>query len=188
MSEPGRRIGTIGRISLALAAGSVAAATAALAQSGPSGGAAPTAAALEVLARSGDWTAYMHAGPPRLCFVLGASKEGEAKGAPRGLVHVFVSAWPDEGVRSEVSLKAAAPFRKGSEVNVSIGALSFRLFTQGDRAWVGDAVQELKLVEAMRKGARMVVQGVGEKGASATDAVSLAGLGQALQALAQGCK
>ena len=142
----------------------------------------------QVIGRSAEWTAYTHAGPPRLCFVLSAHKEGEVKAPARGQMQVFVSAWPEDGVRAEVSLRSQAPFRAGSDVSVTIGPQVFRLFSEGDRAWVGDATLELKLLEAMRRGNRMAIQGVGEKGVPMTDSISLAGLGQALALLAQGCK
>lgn len=182
---PGRGAGYLARATLRLAVSGLAAGAIGIAGAARAQDASP---APQVIAKSGDWTVYAHAGPPRLCFVLSSLKDGDAKAPARGLMQVFVSAWPEEGVRAEVSIKSASPFRSGSDVSVTIGPQVFRLFSAGDRAWVGDATLELKLLEAMRKGNRMAIQGVGNKGVPITDSVSLAGLGQALLALMQGCK
>lgn len=140
-----------------------------------------------MLSHVGQWAIYAHPGPPRVCFVLSTPKAADKAGG-RAPVQVLVSSWPSEGVRAEVSLRSVTPFRKGSGASITIGAQVFRLFTEGDRAWVADAMQELKLIEAMRRGSRMVVQAVGEKGKQTVDAIALAGFAQAMQSLAQACK
>ncbi len=90
------------------------------------------------------------------------------------------------GVRLRVKLGYA--LRKGSDVTLAVGSSSFKLFVSGDRAYVADATEELKLLEAMRKGSTMTVQGTSERGTSTTDTYSLAGISQALAAVASNCK
>jgi invasion protein IalB len=138
--------------------------------------------------RFGDWGLFIHdAAPARICFVAAQPKEQEPKTAKRDPAYFYVSAWPKDGVKGEVSVKLGYPIRKGSEVQVQIGTDTFRLFAAEERAFVGDPTAELKLIEAMKKGARMVVKGTSERGTATTDGYSLGGLSQALAAMVAAC-
>ena len=59
---------------------------------------------------------------------------------------------------------------------------------QVDRAYIADAGEEQKLIFAMRKGSTITVVGTSERGTTTTDTYSLAGISQALQAVATNCK
>ena len=89
---------------------------------------------------------------------------------------------------------AAARFNLGtalkdqSPAQVSIGNTRFSLFTKDDKAFVGDAAEELKLIDAMKKGSFMVVQATSGTGASIKDTYSLIGVTQGITHLATGCK
>ena len=135
------------------------------------------------------WTLYSNKdGNSPLCFVLSSPTSTEPAGAKRSPVHFYVSAWPREGVRSEISVKNGYSFRKGSEVTVTVGSDVFKLFTQDERAYVNDPIEELKLLEAMKKGSTMVVEGVSERGTATKDSYSLMGITKAVQSLATGCE
>ena len=136
-----------------------------------------------------DWASYMHeAANAKTCFAVSQPKSQEPKGANRDAAFFYISTWPNEGVRTEISIKIGYPFKKGSEATVTVGGAAFKLFTQNDRAFVGDAAQELKLLEAMKKAPTMQVQGTSERGTATTDNYSLAGLGPALQIASEQCK
>lgn len=136
-----------------------------------------------------DWSSYMHeSANTKICFAVSQPKDQEPKNVNRDPAFFYVSAWPKENVRTEISVKIGYPFKKGSEAVVTVGDTEFKLFTQNDRAFVGDAAQELKLLEAMKKGNTMQVQGTSERGTATTDSYSLIGLTQALQAAAEQCQ
>jgi invasion protein IalB len=136
-----------------------------------------------------DWVAYTHEDTKsKICFIASQPKSQEPKSANRDQPHFYVSAWPKDGVKTEVSVKIGYPFKKGSEATVTVGSASFKLFTQAERAFVGDPTQELKLIDAMKKGSSLQVQGTSERGTSTTDSYSLSGFAQALQALAGLCQ
>jgi invasion protein IalB len=140
------------------------------------------------LGKFGDWVVYTHdAAATRICFVSAQPRASEPRGLNRDAVHLFVSGWPREGVKTEVSVKLGYPARRGSDVTVTIGQQAFKLFTAGDRAFVADATEELKLVEALRKGSSLTVQATSERGTQTRDTYTLQGLGQALQAMVSGC-
>jgi hypothetical protein len=152
---------------------------------------APPAASVQgtrFLARFSDWGLYAHDSPQtKTCFLLAAPKSSEPAAARRDSIFFYISAWPREGVRSEVSVKIGYPFRKGTDATVTVDGESFKLFTREERAFVADATEEQKLVEALRKGSSMVVQGLSERGTTTRDTYSLAGTTQALQALGSSC-
>lgn len=150
--------------------------------------AVPASGQTRLVGTFNDWAFYSHEEPQaRLCFALGTPESSEPAGARRDRVLFYVSAWPREGVRSEVSIKIGYAFRKGSEATVTIGAETFKLFTQDERAFVGDPIEELKLIEAMKKGTTMLVQGLSERGTATRDTYSLSGVSKAVQSLATGC-
>jgi len=64
----------------------------------------------------------------------------------------------------------------------------FKLFSRGDRAYVIDPTDELKLLEAMKRASSVVVTAQSEQGAASRDTYSLAGITQALQAVSGGCR
>jgi hypothetical protein len=135
-----------------------------------------------------DWALYEHDTPQiKTCFVLAIPRSSEPAGARRDSIYFYISAWPREGVKSEVSVKVGYPIKKGSEVLVTVGSDVFRLFAREERAFVAEPAEELKLLDALRKGSIMVVQGTSERGTVTKDTYSLAGTAQALQALASSC-
>ncbi|MFM9939806.1 MAG: hypothetical protein ACKVP7_09950 [Hyphomicrobiaceae bacterium] len=90
---------------------------------------------------------------------------------------------PKEGIAGEVSFKLGFPLRHGSQTIVTIGAAQFRLFVLGERAFVASRDEEARLLASMRKGTRMVVTAIADRGGAVTrDTYSLTGLAPALQA------
>ncbi|MBN9261593.1 MAG: hypothetical protein J0J14_12085 [Hyphomicrobium sp.] len=136
-----------------------------------------------------SWTAFSHGdGGSLLCFATAQPTKQEPSGAKRSPAFIYVSSWPKDGVKAEVSVRVGYPLRGGSEVTLAVGSTNFKLFVHGDRAYVADAGDELKLLDAMRKGSTMTVMGTSERGTTTTDTYSLAGISQALQAVATSCK
>ncbi|MCB1548143.1 MAG: hypothetical protein KDJ41_09990 [Hyphomicrobiaceae bacterium] len=147
------------------------------------------AAPSEVIGRFSDWIALRHkAGGQVFCFAMSKPTAMEPAGVKRGVPHIYVSAWPKDGIRTEFSVKGGYRFKKNTAVQVTIGTATFQLFARNDRAFVRNPTEELKLIEAMKKGSRMTVKGVSEQGTGTTDSYSLIGLSQALQELASGCR
>jgi hypothetical protein len=138
--------------------------------------------------RFGNWILHQsNAAGHRICFAATEPKAKEPAGANRAKTLLYISAWPKEGVKSEFSVKLGYPIKSGSEVTVLVGNDAFKLFAKDERAFVADETDELKLIEAMKKGSKLVVQATSERGTATTDTYSLTGLGQALQAMAASC-
>jgi invasion protein IalB len=62
------------------------------------------------------------------------------------------------------------------------------LYTQNDGAWVKNAAEEPKMVEAMRKGHDLIVKSESSSGTKTTDTYSLKGISEALDKVAEECK
>jgi Invasion associated locus B (IalB) protein len=150
------------------------------------GGAQP-----KLLGQYGIWGAYTASpGGKKVCFVLAkpSSSETNPPNRPRNPIYMFISTRPADKVSNEVSLVIGYPFKAGTEATAQVGGTSFALYTQQDGAWIKNATEEAKMVDAMRGGDSAVIKGVSAKGTQSTDAFSLKGVSQALDRTGQECK
>lgn len=146
------------------------------------------AAPLNRLSAYGDWSLLGDAPDgPKLCFLTATPKASAPEGLNREPGRIYVSAWPLDGIRAELSLLLGFTARKTEAVTAVVGGASFALFSKDRRAFVEDPTQELKLLEAMKKGAKLVVSATSERGTAITDTYSLQGFQQAYQDLAEKC-
>ncbi len=170
-------------LALSLALPSVAAA-----QSKP-----PVMAQATLLGQFGDWGAYTASpGGRKVCFALSKPTSSQDNPPNRrtaaNVVYMFVSTRPAEKVRDEVSvLITGYAFRANADAELAVGAANFSMYTQNDGAWVKNAADESKMVDAMRKGADAVVKATTSRGTQTTDTFSLRGISQALDRVAQEC-
>lgn len=152
---------------------------------------APFAAAAESVTKVGtfnDWSLYADANTPHVfCFVSSEPKSSEPTGASRTTPLIYISAWPEDGVKAEVSLRMGFPVKAGSEPSIKIGDSQFKLFGSEDRIYVKDATVELKMVDAMKRGAELKAEATSERGRTITDSYSLSGLGQATAKMQEIC-
>ncbi len=135
----------------------------------------------------GAWTLYADLPAKSVCFIAATAADSTPKPASGEASVLYISAWPREGVKSELSAKVTGRLKKGSDASVTVGTASFRLFGKDDRAFVDDPTRELKLIDAMKKGTKAVVRSELERGGAVTDTYALDGFAQALQALAKIC-
>ena len=144
-----------------------------------------------LLGQYGDWGAYSATpGGKKVCFALAKPKSSktEPAGRKRDQAYVFISDRPGENVRNEVSIIIGYGFKPNSDASVEIGSNKFSMYTQNDGAWIKNAAEEARMIEAMRKGGDLVVKGTSARGTETTDRYSLKGLAQALDRTAQECK
>ncbi len=147
----------------------------------------PVVQAAELVATFNDWSVFSHSSPKKICFVASQPKEKLPRGAKRAPSFFYISAWPGDGVKSEVSIRLGYPIKAQSNIKVSIGPAAFNLYPKVDKAFVADATQELKLIEAMKKGSFMSVSAVSQRGTQTTDKYSLVGISAALKKLVEAC-
>ena len=145
-----------------------------------------------LLGQFGDWGAYK-ATPngKEVCFALSKPTKAETDppGRSRDPSYAFVSTRPAEKVKNEVSIIVGYPQKPNADATVTIdGSARYSMYTQDDGAWVKNAAEEPQLVQAMRKGAEMVVRSVSTHGTKTTDTYSLKGISDALDKVASSCK
>jgi Invasion associated locus B (IalB) protein len=157
----------------------------------PASPAAAGGAQPKLLGQYGIWGAYTASpGGKKVCFVLAkpTASETNPPNRPRNPVYMFISTRPADKVTNEVSLVVGYPFKVGTEATAQVGGTSFALYTQQDGAWIKNATEEAKMVDAMRGGDNAVIKGVSAKGTQSTDTFALKGVSQALDRTAQECK
>lgn len=151
----------------------------------PAGAASPS-----LIGQFGGWGLYSASvGGRKVCFALAKPSSATTKpaGRPRDPSYMFVTTRPNEKVRDEVSINIGYPFKPGSEGGLEAGGARFALYTQGDGAWIKNAAEESRMVDAMRKAAQAVVTGTSAKGTETSDVFSMKGLAQALDRAAREC-
>lgn len=137
-----------------------------------------------------DWTAYSYQeGRNTVCYMASTPKKDEGNYKTRGDIYAIVTHRPADKSYNVVNFVAGYPFKKGSSVVVKIGTTAFNnLFTNGDNAWAPDSATDKRLVEAMKRGERMIVEGVSSRGTKTKDTYSLAGFSGAYKAISAKCK
>lgn len=161
----------------------------ALMPAAPDSAAAQSAA--QLLGEFGNWGAYTASPNGRkVCFALAkpASSDTVPPGRPRDPAWLFVSTRPAEKVREEVSVIIGYPFKANTDATIEIGSTNFAMYTQNDGAWVKNAAEEARLVDALRKGQEVTVRGESGRGTKTIDKFPLKGVVQALDRAAQECR
>jgi invasion protein IalB len=136
----------------------------------------------------GDWSLMTDTNSPhQFCFITSEPKQSQPTDAQRDAPRAYISAWPKDGIRAEVSFLMGFKIKKGTPGMATVSPAGFRLFGSGDRVYVSDSTRELKLVEAMRKGSALTIAATPATGATVTDTYSLNGVETALQKLQETC-
>ena len=147
------------------------------------------AAAPQVLGEYGDWIAYYYrdsSGP--VCYMASTPKMDEGKYTKRGDIYVVVTHRPKEKSYNVVNINAGYTYKVASETILKIGAQTFKMFTNGDKAWAFNEKDDKAIVEAMKRGSRMIVNGTSSKGTKTKDTYSLNGFSSAYKAISSKCK
>lgn len=144
-------------------------------------------AAPDLIGLFDDWEAYTATeGGAKICYMGSEPKKMEGKYSKRGRVVMLVTHRPKDKEKGIVSVTTGYSYKKGSEVSVKIGDKTFSLFTTGEHAFA-DEGKDAALVQAMIRGADMVVKGTSSRGTLTTDTYSLKGFTAAWKAIGKAC-
>jgi hypothetical protein len=144
-----------------------------------------------LLGMFGDWGAYTASpGGKKICFALAKPSKSETTppGRPRDPAFLFVSSRPVEKVKDEVSIIIGYGFKPNTDATLELAGASYAMYTQNDGAWIKNAAEEPKLIDAMRKGGDLTIKGTSARGTGTLDVFSLKGLAQALDKVGEECK
>ena len=137
-----------------------------------------------------DWTAYAYKeGKNTVCYMASTPKKDEGNYKVRGDIYAIVTHRPADKSYDVVSFIAGYPFKKGTSVVVKIGTTAFNnLFPNGETAWAPDSATDKRLVEEMKRGEKMIVEGISARGTKTKDTYSLSGFSGAYKAISARCK
>jgi len=141
------------------------------------------------LGKYGDWGAYQtQSGKSKICYALAQPKDRQPTTLKRDPAYIFISHRPGEGVRGEVSVIMGFPLKEGAnDASADVSGANFGLITKGTNAWVKNVAEETQMIDAMRKGSKLVVKAPSAKGNVTTDTYTLGGLAQALDRVQKEC-
>lgn len=154
-------------------------------------GAASAQESTNRVAANTDWSVFVEDNPTE-CWGVSSPKEtvntknGRAVAVKRGDILLFVSYRPSAKVKGQVSFTGGYPFAKGSTVSLTVGSNTFQMFTDGEWAWAAPA-DDAKIVSAMKRGAKAVLQAQSSRGTKTMDTFSLQGFTAAVDEAGKRC-
>jgi len=135
-----------------------------------------------------DWSAFTDdEGGKKVCYLGSEPKKETGDYKSRDETFVLVTHRPAEKTTDVVSVTAGYTYKKDSEVTLTVGNETFKLFTDGGLAWAPDTKADHAIVAAMKKGATMTVVGTSSRGTVTTDIYSLKGFSAAYSAANKAC-
>ncbi len=137
----------------------------------------------------GDWVAYTYKeNGKNVCYMASVPKRDEGKYTRRGDIYAVVTHRPGENSFDVFNLVAGYTYQKSAKVTVKIGTQTFdKFFIDDDKAWTLTEKDDKALVAAMKRGQRMIVNGVSSRGTKTKDTYSLSGFTRAYNAISAKC-
>lgn len=139
-----------------------------------------------------DWSVFVETDPQE-CWAVSAPKEtvntrdGNVVEVRRGDIRLIVFYRPDQDVAGQVMFTGGYPFDDGSTVNVQIDDSEFEMFTEGENAWPASTEEDVRFVDAMKRGANAVITAISSRGTQTQDTFSLLGFTAAVEEAARRC-
>lgn len=142
----------------------------------------------ETLSVHGDWSAFKTAeSSGNVCYIGAEPEKAEGDYDKRGDTYMLATQRPGIKELDVVSVRAGYKYREGSEVSVKIGGNTIAMFTADSHAWAKDTETDKALVNAMKRGNKMVIKGTSWRGTLTTDTYSLKGFTAAYKASRAAC-
>lgn len=136
-----------------------------------------------------DWDALVirKENGEKQCYMISIPKTKSPGNVTHGDVYVTVTHRPGVRVTDEVNFVAGYSFRPNTEVAASISKRNFRMFTEGDGAWLRTPREDRQMVAAMKAGESLFMRGTSSRGTSTSYRFSLAGFTAAHNAIDKAC-
>lgn len=136
-----------------------------------------------------DWDALVirKGNGEKQCYMISVPKTKSPGNVTHGDVYVTVTHRPGVRVSDEVNFVAGYSFRPNTEVAASIGKRNFRMFTEGDGAWLRTPREDRQMVATMKAGESLFMRGTSSRGTKTSYRFSLAGFTAAHSAIDKAC-
>lgn len=143
----------------------------------------------KALGNFSDWNAYSYQEDGKLtCYMTTSASKKEPSSVQRKDVAVLVTHRPADKTYDVVSFLTGSPLKKDVDPKVVFDEdKKITLFAEGSTAWARDAKTDQAIVDAMRKGAKMVLFAEMDKNGKLTDTYSLKGVAAAHDAIDKAC-
>lgn len=148
------------------------------------------AGAPQLIGEYDDWSAYIYKeGKNSVCYMASTPQKSEGKYTRRGDVYLIITHRPADKSFDVVNFVAGYAYKNDAKVIVKIGKDTISdFFVENDKAWTMNANVDKKLVEAMKKGERLIIDGTSTKGTTTKDTYSLKGFSSAYRAISTKCR
>ena len=140
------------------------------------------------------WSAFTSgSGSDKICYALAKPASSVPPKVKRDPIYFIITDWPGRSPRTKSEPEAVPgyQYKEGGTVTAQVGSDKFELFTQNENsagaAWVRKRPDEIRLVEAMKRGQQLIVTGISRRGTVTHDTFSLAGLSDALTKIHSAC-
>jgi len=136
-----------------------------------------------------DWSAYtFKEGNKTVCYMASTPKRDEGNYTKRGDIYAVVTHRPAEKSFDVVNFVAGYTLKANAPFTVKIGRETFtKFFTEDDKSWTLNDDEDAKLVKAMKRGERMIVEATSNRGTKTKDTYSLKGFAKAYKAINAKC-
>lgn len=148
------------------------------------------AGAPQLIGEYDDWSAYIYKeGKNSVCYMASTPQKSEGKYTRRGDVYLVITHRPADKSFDVVNFVAGYAYKNDAKVIVKIGKDTISdFFVENDKAWTMNTNVDKKLVEAMKKGERLIIDGTSTKGTTTKDTYSLRGFSSAYRAISTKCR
>lgn len=141
-----------------------------------------------LLGTFGDWGAYSaNAGGTKVCYALSQPSERRPDTLRRGPGYIFVSFRPSERVSNEIAVVMGFPTQDGQSARGVVDGAPFTFVTRGENAWMADAADESRIVDAFMRGRQLELNVTSARGNATTDIYSLSGFTASVRRAQQEC-
>tara|TARA_B100001109_G_C18682416_1_gene389341 strand:- start:36 stop:545 length:510 start_codon:yes stop_codon:yes gene_type:complete len=134
-----------------------------------------------------DWEAkIVYEVGGKICFAQSSPVLQKPKSNKRN-ANLFVAFRPEENIKNEISVTSGYEFNNNTVTAVSgKNKFKFNIKEQGF-AWIEDSKIELKMINRMKKGSRLMITGYDQNNSQTIDDYSLLGFTKAYNASKKAC-
>jgi len=150
-------------------------------------------ASTNVASTQADWVVFVEESPKE-CWAASQpietvnKRDGRMVSVKRSDILLFVSYIPGSGIKGQISFTGGYPFADGSNVTLNVDGTNFALFTEGEWAWARSDEDDVKIIKAMKKGAKAILSASSSRGTKTQDTFSLLGFTAAVEDAEKRCK
>ena len=137
-----------------------------------------------------DWSAFSYKeGKNIVCYMASSPQKSEGKYTRRGEAYMVITHRPADKTFDVVNFVAGYTYKNDAPIVAKIGKYSTDdFFADNDKAWTMSPEVDKKLVEEMKKGERLILDGTSTKGTATKDQYSLKGFTAAYRAISAKCR